>query len=133
MRVLFDTNVLFAAFTVSGFCRELVEEASPLYTLVWSPVLRTELTDALRKKRLISERIIRALDAFANLCEMHPPRVLSKPICRDRDDDIVLGVALAGRAGVIVTGDEDLLVLKKFEGIRILSPRTFLELLHSKG
>jgi predicted nucleic acid-binding protein len=30
---------------------------------------------------------------------------------------------------VIVTGDEDLLVLKKFRGIEILSPRQFLELL----
>jgi predicted nucleic acid-binding protein len=30
---------------------------------------------------------------------------------------------------VIVTGDEDLLVLEKFRGIRILSPRQFLELL----
>ena len=37
--------------------------------------------------------------------------------------------ALAGKADVIVTGDEDLLVLKKFRGIEILSPRQFLQLL----
>jgi predicted nucleic acid-binding protein len=42
---------------------------------------------------------------------------------------MVLATALAGKADVIVTGDEDLLVLKKFGGIRIVSPRQFLKLL----
>jgi putative PIN family toxin of toxin-antitoxin system len=50
-------------------------------------------------------------------------------VCRDEDDDVVLATALAGKADVIVTGDEDLLVLKKFRGIEILSPRQFLKLL----
>jgi predicted nucleic acid-binding protein len=40
---------------------------------------------------------------------------------------VVLATALAGKADVIVTGDDDLLVLKQFRGIRILSPRQFLE------
>ena len=39
----------------------------------------------------------------------------------------LLATALAGKADVIVTGDEDLLVPKKFRGIEILSPRKFLE------
>ena len=42
---------------------------------------------------------------------------------------MVLATALAGKADVIVTGDDDLLVLKEFRGIRILSPRQFLQLL----
>ena len=41
---------------------------------------------------------------------------------------MVLATAVAGKADVIVTGDDDLLVLKTFRGIRILSPRKFLEL-----
>lgn len=132
MRVLFDTNVLFAAFTVNGFCRELVEEAVPFLTIVWSPVLRKELIAAFRKKRLHSDKVFLALDAFAELSEMHFPKPLPKPACRDRDDDIVLGVALAGRANVIVTGDDDLLVLKRYDRVRILSPRQFLEFFHSE-
>ena len=50
-------------------------------------------------------------------------------VCRDKNNDVVLATALAGKADVIVTGDNDLLVLKTFRGIRILSPRKFLELL----
>jgi len=44
----------------------------------------------------------------------------------------VLATALAGKADVIVTGDDDLLVLKRFRGIPIVSPRQFLELLNAQ-
>jgi uncharacterized protein len=42
----------------------------------------------------------------------------------------VLSLALASKADCIVTGDKDLPVLKKFEGIPILSPRSFSDILH---
>jgi predicted nucleic acid-binding protein len=34
---------------------------------------------------------------------------------------------LAARADAVVTGDQDLLVLNVYEGIRILTPRAFIE------
>ena len=132
MRVLFDTNVLFAAFTVQGFCDELIEETVDLCAMVWSTPLRDELVRALPRKRLLSPAAVEAISAFSDLCEMVKPVALPKRICRDPDDDIVLATALAGRADLIVTGDDDLLVLKTFSGIRILSPRQVLEILHSK-
>jgi len=64
--------------------------------------------------------------------EVVKPASLDKRICRDPDDDLVLATALASRADFIVTGDDDLFVLKIFRGIRILSPRQVLEILHSK-
>jgi putative PIN family toxin of toxin-antitoxin system len=47
------------------------------------------------------------------------------PVCRDSDDDLILAYARDAVAGYVVTGDEDLLVLKNYEGISILSPREF--------
>ena len=132
MRVLFDTNVLFAAFTVRGFCGEVIEETVDLCAIVWSEPLRDELIRVLRRKRLLSPAAIAAISAFSDLCEMVKPVALPKRICRDPDDDTVLGTALAGRADLIVTGDDDLLVLKTFSGIRIFSPRQVLQILHSK-
>jgi predicted nucleic acid-binding protein len=50
-------------------------------------------------------------------------------VCRNKEDEAVLTTTLAGKADVILTRDDDLLVLKEFRGIRVLSPRQFLELL----
>jgi predicted nucleic acid-binding protein len=53
------------------------------------------------------------------------PDALEPPTCRDRDDDMVLATALAGESAAIVSGDQDLLVLDPFRGIRVLAPAAF--------
>lgn len=44
---------------------------------------------------------------------------------------MVLATAIAADANFIVTGDDDLLVLKRYEGIAIIAPRRLLEILDS--
>ncbi|MEX2044550.1 MAG: putative toxin-antitoxin system toxin component, PIN family [Opitutus sp.] len=58
---------------------------------------------------------------------MVKPIPLLVPACRDPDDDLVLATAIAAKARVVVTGDDDLLTLKNHAGIAILYPRQFLE------
>jgi putative PIN family toxin of toxin-antitoxin system len=48
---------------------------------------------------------------------------------KDPDDDKYIAAAVEGRAGFVVAGDLDLLELKEYDGIRIVSPRAFLDLL----
>ena len=50
-------------------------------------------------------------------------------VSRDRDDDKYIAAAVEGRAGFVVAGDSDLLDVKEYHGIRIVSPRVFLNLL----
>jgi putative PIN family toxin of toxin-antitoxin system len=50
-----------------------------------------------------------------------------RSVCRDPKDDMVLECAVTAQAQVIVSGDKDLLTLGEYEGIRILSPRGYLE------
>jgi predicted nucleic acid-binding protein len=45
--------------------------------------------------------------------------------CRDPGDDHAIAAALAAGAAIIVTGDDDLLSLEEYEGIRMLSVRLF--------
>jgi predicted nucleic acid-binding protein len=54
------------------------------------------------------------------------PAPLGKPRSRDVKDDPYLACALAAGAKVIVSRDEDLLVLQKPFGIQILTPRELL-------
>ena len=53
---------------------------------------------------------------------------LSVHACRDPRDDKFLEVAVNGMADLIVTGDDDLLVLDPFRPTRILTPKQFLEM-----
>jgi hypothetical protein len=45
---------------------------------------------------------------------------------RDPKDAIIVASAVSGHADLIATGDQDLLVLRKFSRIQILSPKDFL-------
>ena len=46
---------------------------------------------------------------------------------RNVDDNRILETAYIGKAKYIISGDKDLLVLKKYEDIKILSPVDFLK------
>jgi putative PIN family toxin of toxin-antitoxin system len=48
--------------------------------------------------------------------------------CRDAADNKYLELALIGEADAIVTGDRDLLVLDPWRNVRIVRPRTWLDL-----
>jgi putative PIN family toxin of toxin-antitoxin system len=96
---------------------------------IWSNPLKQELELLLARRHKIGPATEAALAAYADLCEFVEPLPLPARVCRDKDDDIVIATAVAGKADVIVTGDDDLLALKKFRQIRILSPRQFLEFL----
>jgi putative PIN family toxin of toxin-antitoxin system len=48
-----------------------------------------------------------------------------KGVCRDADEDNILACALAAKAEYLVMGDADLLELKSYQGIRIITPRDF--------
>lgn len=50
-------------------------------------------------------------------------------VSRDPKDDVYLACAAAGDADILITGDQDLLVLKVHGRTRILTPAEFLDLL----
>jgi len=48
-------------------------------------------------------------------------------VCRDPDDDKFISCAVDGKCVYIVSGDNDLLVLKDYEGIEIITVAQFFE------
>jgi predicted nucleic acid-binding protein len=52
--------------------------------------------------------------------------------CADPDDDPILGAAVDADCSLLVTDDADLLALKKFQGIDIITPRQFSESIRAK-
>jgi putative PIN family toxin of toxin-antitoxin system len=126
VRVVFDTNVVVAGIVAEGLCREILEIHVPEHTAILSQVLWDELVVTLRKKFRLTPDDLPILALYRQHADWCEPATLSKAVCRDPDDDWVLATALAGHAEAIVSGDADLLTLKTYSGIEMLSPRQFV-------
>jgi uncharacterized protein len=133
VKVVCDTNVLIAGMVADGLCRDLVKRRLARVELITSRALLEELVRTLRRKFGTDPSEVPLLKAYRERATLVRPKALPKPVCRDRDDDKVLATAVAGKADIILTGDDDLLVLGEYEGIRILSPRQFVEMLDGGG
>lgn len=126
MRLLLDTNVLVAALATRGVCAELFLHCVRRHALFTSPFIRKEFRRTGVSK--LGYAAVEAEDLAEFLFQkmtMVSPSPLSRPVCRDRQDDAVLGAALAGTCKALITGDKDLLVLGNFQTVRILSPSGF--------
>jgi putative PIN family toxin of toxin-antitoxin system len=92
-----------------------------------------ELEATLKRKFRITPAAAAFLKAFAHQVVLVDPEPPPKPVCRDPDDDLVLATAVGAKATTIVTGDDDLLVLRSYSGIKICTPRRFLEQLDAES
>ncbi len=129
MKVVTDTNVLYAAFvSKEGTCAQLLELLLSSGSLVLSQFILDELRrHLLAKKRLGAARVDRQLEFLASSSLRVTPAEVPAEVCRDADDLPVLGTLVAADADCLITGDRDLLDLGQFRGHPILSPRQFLQ------
>ena len=126
MRIVLDTNVLIAALISQGVCSELLEHCALNHVLVTSDFILGELHEHLVKKfKYDAKEANEAIVLLRSQMEHVTPIPIESQVCRDPDDDQVLGTATAGKATCVVTGDNDLLVLQRFKDIEILSPAAF--------
>ena len=123
MRILLDTNVWLAILTTDGQCRLGWRAARNRCQIFASPQILAETEAKLRLKFGFSARHARLLMLFVRrqttLIEPVPPL---PTVCRDAADNGILAAAKAGRCEQLITGDADLLVLKAFEGIAVITP-----------
>ena len=134
VRLVLDTNIVISGLIWRGaphqVMRSLADDKFSAYT---SYAMVSELTRKLLGTKLGRELIKRDISAqqvvmsYTALCEVVSRAPLAQPICRDPDDDAVQACAKAANANLIVSGDQDLLVLQAFEGIQIVTVAQALE------
>ena len=128
-RVVFDTNVVLSAllFThgrlswLAGHWQSL--NCVPLVSRATAQELKKIL--GYRKFQLTVEEQLEALCNYVPFCEVTEIAKSCPAVCRDAKDQIFLDLAHCGNAGVLVTGDDDLLALAGQTSFIIESPGAY--------
>lgn len=142
MKALLDTNLLITYLLApdkEGTIQAIIEAAfEDKYILLMPEEVISELKRKLTTKKYllkhihsqIAENFISSLSTIA--CEI--PQIIETipAVGRDLKDDYLLAYAVVGEADYLVSGDEDLQILKEIQGVKIVSPIEFLEILKKR-
>ena len=136
MKIFLDTNVIISAFITHGHAAELMEYCLTNHEIYTSDFIIEEVKKNLKNNFDYSDNEVSEVINFikSNFINVGKYKKLNKIISRDADDDNVLAAAVFKKVDCIVTGDKDLLTIRKYKNINILSPRDFwsFEKFHSQ-
>jgi len=132
--VVFDISVLVSALITKGKSKELWLKATRKdFNLILSREVFSEFIKVVRRakfQKYVRERDIREFLEVLNItAKFVHVRSRFKVVRQDPDDDIIFRTAYDSRADYIVSGDEHILALNEFRGIRIVTVNEMLELL----
>jgi putative PIN family toxin of toxin-antitoxin system len=138
-RVVLDTNIVLSALVFSQGRVAWLRDAWQRGRLV--PIVCHEtVTELLRVlaypkfklSRADQEELLADFLPFAETVSIQdPPSNL--PVCRDAADQIFLVLACQAQASALVTGDADLLALRKVSASRILTAEEFKAIMGSES
>ncbi len=97
--------------------------------VVLTPAILTEyerVAEAL-SKRYPEVAITALLRILASLAIRVDDCDLSEPVCEDPDDDKFLACAISGHARPVVSGDKALVATSGYRGIKVVTPRAFID------
>lgn len=130
VKVIIDTNLWISFIISNRFDHLEALLASGKVRLLFSMDLVAEVQETIRKPKLkkfftgyaIEEMLI-TLEPYVDFIDAGR----SAKICRDPEDDFLLDLARDGHADYLLTGDKDILVLRKFGKTKITTFSEFLK------
>ena len=135
MRVTFDTNVLVSAFiSKDGTCADVLDIVVTFeeIKLVLSEEVLSEFTEVMNRDAVKSRLGYTGSDvtefeaAVRGVAEIVRVKSNAKAVKEDPDDDVIVNTAIDGKAQYVVSGDRHLRKLRKFRGVKVVTPKGFL-------
>lgn len=129
--VVLDTNVLISGIFWKGSSYKVIEAwVSGKFEMIVSEDILMEYSRVLKdfeKKKKNTNEITQAWIFFIaqNTTLLEVKKKVK--VCRDPFDDMFLDLAIVGNAKYIVSGDKDLLDIKEFMNVEILTANAFLK------
>ncbi len=135
LRVVLDSNVLFSGISWFGnprLIRRLARQGK--FTAITSEFILGEVRKALVEDLdFTEEQAERKVDKIRRFSKVVRPREKIEVIRDDPSDNKILACARRSKASFIVTGDRHLRNEKEYKGIRIVTPRAFMDILREEG
>ena len=129
MKIVIDTNVFISSIVFKGKARETYDFCIENTSVYISDFIIQELSNKLHTKfNLPKSQVKSIIKSMLNIIEKAEPTTVFPTICRDLDDNNILQLCETVEADFLITGDKDLLVLKKYLTTKILNPTDFLNL-----
>ena len=131
-RVVIDTNVIISSiFWEKGNPHSVIKLAiRQKVSNFTSPEMLSELSKVLRENFGQPEHFVESqVSLVAKYSRLAKPNRKVNVIKEDPKDDMVLECAASCKVNYIITGDNHILKLKKFENIAIVTPREILDLI----
>ena len=131
-RVIIDTNLWISFLLTKDLSKFDAIIADKQITLIFSQELVDEFVEVTQRSKF---RKYFDLDDVENLLLKIKSRavfidvITNVTACRDPKDNFLLALAVDGKATHLITGDKDLLVLKKYERTKILAITDYLSTL----
>ena len=129
MRIVIDTNVLCSALFFGGspavILKSVIRQENQAIVTDEILIEYSEVINRLKQKYGRQYDVKSASDFLAVVNRVHSKTKVE--ICRDPDDDKFLEAAMDGKAIYIVSGDQDLLSIKNYQDVEILTPKEFVE------
>ncbi len=140
IRVILDTNTLVSAVinVPLSVSQEIYQNfIKKRFELIISPPLILEVEDVLNRnhvKKLHKRSSIELQKFISQLTKlsMIVTGETKVEIVRDPEDDKIIVAAVEGNADYIVSRDKDLLDLKEYQGIQIITPEEFMGILRAE-
>ena len=129
MRIVFDTNILISGVFFRGKERDLLELwFSGKFDVICTEEIFEEYSEVLTRftEKSGGNKHQKITSIIAKNC-LFIKNAYNEKYSRDPDDDKFINCAVCGGAKYIVSGDKDLLVLKKMGDLEIITAANFLK------
>lgn len=128
MRIVLDSNVIVAAFATRGLCAALFEYCVESHEIFLCSAMHKEIARVLRQRIKVPRSTVDQIESYLeDHTSLVKPARIDPKVCRDKKDLPVLGCALSSLSEYLITGDDDLLSIVRFEKVGIVTPRQFWE------
>ena len=130
MKIVIDANIFISSFFWGGNPRMVFDRViNGLDSLFITDKILNEIAEVMLRDKFALEN--HKVKEYIKIIENHSIKIYHdeniEKVSRDSDDNKILKCALEGKVDFIITGDNDLLVLKEYKNIKIIDPKKYLD------